>query len=110
MELILPFCFIPITGALFLASIRSLAQLIRRLEVAEGALSKLPIISGCVSFGLNICVTGFDSLFSKPQPSAIETPFWKELKNNVNMYFIESKQSSKGNTFMYLKVIIIVRR
>jgi fatty acid desaturase len=62
----------------------------RRLDVAEAVLAKLPKISG------------------KPQASAIETPFWKDMKKNVNQYFIDTKQSSRGNALMYFKTFALL--
>lgn len=62
----------------------------RRLDVAEAVLKTLPLISG------------------KPQPSSIETPFWKTLKTRVNKYFTDTNQSSRGNMFMYSKTLALL--
>lgn len=62
----------------------------RRLDLAEASLKKLPVIKG------------------KSVASEIETPFWKELKKNVNQYFIDTKQSSKGNNFMFFKSFLLL--
>jgi len=57
----------------------------RRLELAESLLKTLPVVSGTHI------------------PSKIETEFWKTMKARVNAYFEQTKQSSRGNTFMYSK-------
>eukprot|EP01126_Amoeba_proteus_P041881 TRINITY_DN4521_c0_g1_i1.p1 TRINITY_DN4521_c0_g1~~TRINITY_DN4521_c0_g1_i1.p1 ORF type:complete len:412 (+),score=36.70 TRINITY_DN4521_c0_g1_i1:81-1316(+) len=62
----------------------------RQLDVAEAVLAKLPKIGG------------------KKQSSPIETPLWKKLKERVNQYFKETNQSSRGNSFMLFKSLVLV--
>lgn len=64
----------------------------RRLDVAEAALDKLPVLSQN----------------KKRHPSSVETPLWKTLKERVNKYFDSTKQSSRGNNFMLMKSIALV--
>eukprot|EP01127_Copromyxa_protea_P004315 TRINITY_DN14192_c0_g1_i1.p1 TRINITY_DN14192_c0_g1~~TRINITY_DN14192_c0_g1_i1.p1 ORF type:complete len:434 (-),score=83.73 TRINITY_DN14192_c0_g1_i1:28-1293(-) len=64
----------------------------RRLEVADAALDKLPIVSK-----------------NKTRlPSEFETPLWKTLKQRVNRYFETTRQGSRGNSFMYLKSLTLI--
>jgi fatty acid desaturase (delta-4 desaturase) len=64
----------------------------RRLEVAEQALNKLPILSSN----------------KERKPCPVETKLWKTLKQRVNQYFEKTRQSSRGNQFMLLKSMILV--
>jgi len=64
----------------------------RRLSYVEEVLSKLPKISKN----------------TKPQPSPIESPLWKTLKERVNSHFDKTRESSRGNSFMLFKSLFLL--
>jgi len=64
----------------------------RRLEVAEQALNKLPIVSSN----------------KKRTHCEIETDLFQTLKQRVNKHFESTRQSSRGNTFMLVKSLFLV--
>jgi fatty acid desaturase len=62
----------------------------RNTEAAKAVLAKLPVVKrGGV------------------QTNNIYTPFYKEIKERVNAYFTHTKQTSRGNSFMYYKSIAL---
>lgn len=64
----------------------------RRLDYAQEVLDKLPKLSKN----------------TKPQPSAIESPLWKTLKQRVNQHFEKTRESSRGNSFMLFKSLALL--
>jgi len=64
----------------------------RNIDFVKEVLKKLPVVKR----------------EENPPANSINTTFYQEIKARVNTYFTNTKQSSRGNSFMYIKSMVLI--